>query len=93
MALLDLLGRRWALRAIWELRGGEPLTFRKLQERCGGISSSVLADRLVELRAAGVVELGDAGYALTSEGKRLFETFAPLNAWANRWARRVAKDG
>jgi DNA-binding HxlR family transcriptional regulator len=22
MALLDLLGRRWALRILWELRGG-----------------------------------------------------------------------
>ncbi len=89
MALLDLLGRRWALRAIWELRGGEPLTFRELQERCGGISSSVLADRLAELRSAGVVELGDDGYALTGEGMRLLDAFAPLNDWAKRWARRV----
>jgi DNA-binding HxlR family transcriptional regulator len=36
MALLDLLGRRWALRVIWELRS-EPLSFRELQERCAGM--------------------------------------------------------
>jgi DNA-binding HxlR family transcriptional regulator len=37
MALLDLLGRRWALRIIWELRDG-PLTFRDLQAACDGMS-------------------------------------------------------
>jgi DNA-binding HxlR family transcriptional regulator len=87
MALLDLLGRRWALRVIWELRAGE-LTFRDLQRQCGAISSSVLNDRLVELRAAGIVEPGDAGYALTDEGGRLLELYPPLQAWAERWARR-----
>ena len=85
MALLDLLGRRWALRVIWELRDG-PLTFRDLQERCGGVSSSVLNDRLAELRAAGIV--GEEGYALTREGDRLLEAYEPLAAWARRWARR-----
>src|SRR6202035_4396571 len=53
MALLDLLGRRWALRILWELRDGSALTFRQLQARCGDISSSVLNDRLRELREAG----------------------------------------
>ena len=57
MALLDLLGRRWTLRVIWELREG-PLVFRALQQRCAGMSSSVLNQRLHELRAAAVVELG-----------------------------------
>ena len=67
MALLDLLGRRWALRVLWELREGR-LPFRALQERCDGMSSSVLNQRLAELRAAEVVELSDAGYRLTPEG-------------------------
>ena len=33
MVLLDLLGRRGALRVLWELRG-DPLTFRALQKAC-----------------------------------------------------------
>src|ERR1700710_2018649 len=70
MALLDLLGRRWALRALWELRDG-PLQFRALQERCGGISSSVLNHRLGELRAAGIVGQAPGGYVLSEEGGRL----------------------
>jgi DNA-binding HxlR family transcriptional regulator len=87
MALLDLLGRRWALRVVWELRDG-PLVFRALQERCAGMSSSVLNERLRELRAAAVVELGPDGYRLTGEGERLLEVYAPLEAWAERWALR-----
>lgn len=85
MALLDLLGRRWAMRVIWELRKG-PVTFRELQARCGGISSSVLSQRLAELREAGIVE----GHELTDEGRELLRAYEPLGAWAKRWARRTA---
>ncbi len=92
MALLDLLGRRWALRVIWELRD-EPLVFRALQGRCEGMSSSVLNQRLRELRTAGVVELTDDGYRLTTEGRRLLDVYPPLDAWAERWAERVRRDG
>ncbi|MBV8217092.1 MAG: helix-turn-helix transcriptional regulator [Solirubrobacterales bacterium] len=87
MALLDLLGRRWALRVIWELRG-EPLSFRETQARCGAISSSVLNDRLAELRAAGIVEAGEGGYRLTEEGRELLVLYPRLDAWAERWAER-----
>lgn len=87
MALLDLLGRRWALRVIWELRDG-PLSFRQTQARCGQVSSSVLNDRLAELRAAGVLEATAEGYRLTDEGRELLAVYAPLDAWAQRWAER-----
>jgi DNA-binding HxlR family transcriptional regulator len=87
MALLDLLGRRWALRVIWELREG-PLSFRETQARCGAISSSVLNDRMTELRAAGIVDAGEQGYELTEEGRELLALYPALNAWAERWASR-----
>ena len=85
MALLDLLGRGWALRVLWELRDGPALTFRGLQSRCGDISSSVLNDRPRELRGAGIVTAarGD-GYRLSSEGRRLLQALAPLSTWARR---------
>jgi DNA-binding HxlR family transcriptional regulator len=89
MALLDLLGRRWALRVLWELREEAP-TFRVLQARCQGMSSSVLTQRLTELREAGIAEAGDeAGYRLSSEGRALLEALEPLDRWAKRWAQRV----
>jgi DNA-binding HxlR family transcriptional regulator len=85
MALLDLLGRRWALRVIWELRARPVPTFRELQARCGGMSSSVLADRLRELGEAGIVDHGGDGYALTAQGRDLLDRLAPLDEWAARW--------
>jgi DNA-binding HxlR family transcriptional regulator len=79
--LFDLLGRRWALRVLWELRD-EPVPYRRLRERCGGVSSSVLATRLREFSAAGIVEQADAGYALTASGRELLDHLRPLNDWA-----------
>jgi DNA-binding HxlR family transcriptional regulator len=88
MALLDLLGRRWSLRVLWELRDGQPVTFRELQARCDSMSPSVLNERLGELREAGIVEVAAGrGYRLTGEGKSLLRSLAPLNDWAKRWAR------
>jgi DNA-binding HxlR family transcriptional regulator len=86
MALLDLLGRRWALRILWELRT-EALGFRILQERCDAMSPSVLSQRLSELQEAGIVTRDSGGdYALTQEGLELLRALAPLQEWANRWA-------
>src|SRR5689334_19781802 len=53
MAALDLLGRRWTLRILWELQA-EPLGARELGRRCDEMSSSVLYQRLDELTAAGL---------------------------------------
>ena len=88
MAALDLLGRRWSLRVLWELREGS-LSFRGLRECCDSMSPSVLNVRLGELREAGIVELGDSGYGLTGLGKRLLNALAPLSEWAHDWATSV----
>src|SRR5437879_13918444 len=88
MALLDLLGRRWTLRILWELRE-QALTSRALRAACDEASPTVLQARLSELREAGFVELGAAGgYGLTPLGRELFETFLPLHRFAERWSRR-----
>lgn len=89
MALLDLLGRRWALRVIWELTQEPTPTFRELQRRCDGVSSSVLTQRLAELTEAGVVHRAARGYALTAEGQALCEDLMRLERWADRWATRT----
>ena len=85
MAALDLLGRRWALRVLWELRDGSPASFRDLRERCDQMSTSVLNQRLAELREAGIVHAGQGGYRLTKSGAELLTALAPLDAWAKRW--------
>jgi DNA-binding HxlR family transcriptional regulator len=88
MALLDLLGRRWSLRILWELRE-QPLTSRALRATCDQASPTVLQTRLSELRKAGLVELEPAsGYSLTPVGRELHETFLPLHRFAERWSKR-----
>jgi DNA-binding HxlR family transcriptional regulator len=85
MAALDLLGRRWTLRVLWELRDGKPATFRDLRDRCDQMSTSVLNQRLTELREAALLEHSTAGYRLTKQGAELQKALAPLDAWAKHW--------
>lgn len=86
MAALDLLGRRWTLRVIWELQQ-EPAGFRELRRRADAMSSSVLTDRLSELTEAGIVTTdADGVYHLTELGDALRPSLEPLRAWAERWS-------
>ena len=87
MAALDLLGRRWALRVLWELREGS-LTFRAMRDACGGVSPSVLNARLAELKEVGIVESTDEGYVLTRTGRALSKSLVPLYKWSLDWARK-----
>lgn len=92
MALLDLLGRRWSLRVLWELQGA-PLTFRALQAACDGISPTVLQKRLKDLRAARLVthDRGQ-GYVLTESARRLQPNLMALHDWAEDWARKAGSE-
>jgi DNA-binding HxlR family transcriptional regulator len=91
MALLDLLGRRWVLRIIWELRD-TPLKFRDLRERCDAVSPTSLNHRLHELRETGIVELAEAGgYTLSEAGRKLLEAMGPLLDWSDDWQTTLAE--
>src|SRR2546430_9718095 len=88
MALLDLLGRRWTLRIVWELRE-EPRRFRELQDLIGA-SPTIVNARLAELRKARLVDLDDkTGYRLTTLGSELLRLFLPLHVWSEKWARAI----
>jgi DNA-binding HxlR family transcriptional regulator len=81
MRVLDVLGRRWALRILWELRNGAR-TFRALRAACDDVSPSSLNQRLAELRTLGAIERRDEGYALTPPGVRLGAIVLELHRWA-----------
>jgi DNA-binding HxlR family transcriptional regulator len=86
MAALDLLGRRWSLRVLWELKAG-PLGARALRAECDGMSPSVLYQRLGELADAGlVIQASDQSYQLTELGRSLGAALEPLDRWAQRWS-------
>jgi DNA-binding HxlR family transcriptional regulator len=92
MALLDLLGRRWALRIVWELSQA-PAGFRDLQARCDGMSPSVLSQRLRELTEASIIATAsDGAYALTGDGRDLLPALDALNTWAKDWASRMSSN-
>ena len=80
---LELLGRRWALRLVWELRRST-LSFSELRERTG-ISPSVLSARLGELVEADVLE-HDTGrrYRLSGRGRELARILYELNRWSQQ---------
>jgi DNA-binding HxlR family transcriptional regulator len=81
--VLELLGRRWALRLVWELRRST-LTFSELRRRTG-ISPSVLSARLGELVDAGVIERdGGRRYQLSGRGRELARVLYDLNRWAEQ---------
>jgi DNA-binding HxlR family transcriptional regulator len=84
--LLELVGRRWTLRIIWELRSGR-LAFNELRKRAGGMSQSVLVTRLTELFGAGLVADVEGGYQLTPHGAELAAQLNQLSTWSVGWAR------
>src|SRR5260221_2066620 len=88
MVLLDLLGRRWTLRIVWELRE-DAKRFRELQDAIGA-SPTIINTRLAELREARLVRLDEqAGYRLTSLGEELLRLFLPLHVWSEKWAESI----
>jgi len=88
MVLLDLLGRRWTLRIVWELRD-DAKRFRELQDAIGA-SPTIINTRLAELREARLVRLDEqAGYRLTALGEELLRLFLPLHLWSEKWAKAI----
>ena len=90
MALLDLLGRRWTLRVLWELRDG-PVKFRDLAQRADAMSQSVLSKRLKELEAACFVAGDEDGWRLSDDGSALLQLLLPLSQFAARWAELIVE--
>ena len=82
MQVLDILGRRWALRIGWELRS-DALSFNDLQRACDDVSPSVLSQRLREGLELGTIDRDDDGrYRLTAAGRSLSKILGRLDAWA-----------
>lgn len=87
---LDMIGERWALLVVRELRLGAR-RYSDLQAALPGIGPSVLAQRLRDLEAVGVVQKRDLPrpasgtvYELTSWGSELEPVFAALRTWGMR---------
>ena len=82
---LNAVGDRWALLVVRELML-KPKRFQAIRAGLPGISAAVLAQRLTQLAAAGVVthdpELGT--YALTPSGRALRPVLIALCRWGSQ---------
>jgi len=93
-----VVGERWTLVIVQELLK-RPSRYGELSRRLPGIGTTVLADRLRKLEAAGVVERvpGAVGkgvaYALTDRGAELNETLEALRRWGVSYLTDPAADG
>ncbi|WP_448550472.1 winged helix-turn-helix transcriptional regulator [Thalassotalea fusca] len=91
MALLDLLGRTWALGIIWHLSKGNA-SFRQLQDYCEAISPTLLNTRLKELKATALITNEGNGYQLTELGQSLFALIEPMGKWSLYWQQSIESD-
>jgi DNA-binding HxlR family transcriptional regulator len=89
---VGVLGSKWALLVVRDLLDG-PRRFSELQSSIEGISAKVLADRVRELEAAGVLRrtvIADmpvrVEYELTDLGHELEPVVAALGAWGRQLA-------
>lgn len=101
-AALDILGARWALLIVEQLLDG-PQRYGDLQRELGA-GTNMLATRLRELQAAGVLyrlplRHNTRAYALTERGLALREAIVALRTWggehqeAHRGSRAVEPRG
>lgn len=87
---LDLVGDRWALLVVRELMRG-PKRYTDLGERLAGIGTNILATRLRDLEAHGIVRrstlpppAASKVYELTDYGRELRPAMRALAEWGAR---------
>jgi DNA-binding HxlR family transcriptional regulator len=95
---LDVVGERWSLLLVRELTFG-PRRFRDLATGLPGIPSNVLAGRLKDLQAAGVLTRRTLPaptdvtvYELTDAGRALQPALNELLDWGLRYAPQPSQD-
>lgn len=79
----DLIGERWTLLLIRDLLVA-PRRFNELQDSLRGMGSNLLAKRLRDLEAGGLIERPEHGarrYALTARGRALEPAVLALIRW------------
>lgn len=87
---LDVVGERWSLLIVRELLIQGPSRYTDLRFGLPGIATNLLADRLRELEAAGIVEREEAPppiattlFRLTERGRQLEPVLHALGRWGS----------
>ncbi len=84
---LSTIGSKWAALILWHLRDST-LRYSELRRRLPGVSHKMLAQRLRELEADGLVSRTvypvvppKTEYTLTDEGQRLLPALRAMQQW------------
>src|SRR5215211_2917891 len=87
-AAIELIGRRWTGAILAVLLETGPLRFRQIAQAVPDLSDRLLAERMRELEARGLVQRTElevgVQYALTEMGRDLDTAVAELRDWAQR---------
>ena len=88
----DVLGRRWSLLILKSFCTKEVIRFNELKRSLSGISSTVLADRLLDFEREGLISKKiypeippKVEYRMTPQTRELESIINELGKWANRW--------
>lgn len=88
----EILGKRWSGLIIHVLLGGAK-RFNEISDIISGMSDRMLAERLKELEAAGIVKRHvfpetpvRIQYQLTEKGQSLEPVIRAVSEWAEQWA-------
>lgn len=88
----EVLGRRWALLILRNLHTKEAVRFNELKKLMAGISSTVLAARLLEMEREGLISKKiypeippKVEYRLTARARELGVILKDLGRWAQHW--------
>ena len=88
----DVLGRRWSLLILKSFCTKEVIRFNELKRSLSGISSTVLADRLLDFEREGLISKKiypeippRVEYRMTPQAKELLNIIDELRKWGNRW--------
>lgn len=87
----EIFAERWTPIILRELVLGSR-GFNDIHRGVPRISRALLAKRLRELTASGVIEAAEGGYRLTDAGQELGEVVKSLGAWGARWTAPVQRD-
>jgi DNA-binding HxlR family transcriptional regulator len=89
---LDVIGERWALLILRDLRRKGPLHFQDLERTLGGIAPNTLSARLKQLEEQAVIAARlyqkhppRYEYYLTEKGQALAPVLQALYAWGQRY--------
>src|ERR671932_1095660 len=90
----EMLGKRWSLHILKNLRTKEVIRFNELKRSLSGISSTVLSERLLELERVGLVTKKiypevppRVEYSMTPQARELEAIIKELARWALKWRR------